>query len=344
MMPDNKPVTIYEPTVWKDHIVEKPRTYTMVENEDGTVTQFPSEGEVMQQGTPMNASNMNKLEKGLEKVTEEMQAYAENGTAANALCLDRKPPEYYLTLENFFDNSNWTDPVYQEGLGGLHGAITYALDRWIYNNTADTLSFNGGAGLSFGIGSVVYQKPIRCDVTDGSDYTVIIWTSDGAAHCTKLTEAYTPLGDSGYSVTNNGEKFVYIANSAGRLPIKHVGLFRGVYTADQLRYVPKVYAVELAECQRIYNRVKGTMGYGVIAGTSCVVEVPLPTTMRGKVNPTVVINSGTAWAYYHAGYLALTYIGALHSSNGVKLRFSCSETASCSCVVPDLDISVSEDL
>ena len=56
----------YEKTVWKDHVVERPKTYRMVENADGTVTLVPVPGQVIQQGTALNAENLNKIEDALE--------------------------------------------------------------------------------------------------------------------------------------------------------------------------------------------------------------------------------------------------------------------------------------
>ena len=56
----------YEKTVWKDHVVERPKTYRMVENADGTVTLVPVPGQVIQQGTALNAENLNKIENALE--------------------------------------------------------------------------------------------------------------------------------------------------------------------------------------------------------------------------------------------------------------------------------------
>lgn len=56
----------YEKTVWKDHVVERPKTYRMVENADGTVTLVPETGQVIQQGTALNAENLNKIEDALE--------------------------------------------------------------------------------------------------------------------------------------------------------------------------------------------------------------------------------------------------------------------------------------
>ena len=56
----------YEKTVWKDHVVERPKTYRMVENADDTVTLVPETGQVIQQGTALNAENLNKIEDALE--------------------------------------------------------------------------------------------------------------------------------------------------------------------------------------------------------------------------------------------------------------------------------------
>lgn len=52
----------YEKTVWSERIVERPLTFVMQENQDGTITLIPSEGTVVQSGTPITADNLNKLE------------------------------------------------------------------------------------------------------------------------------------------------------------------------------------------------------------------------------------------------------------------------------------------
>ena len=55
----------YTPTEWKDRVVEKPRTFNMQQNPDGTITLIPAPGTVVQEGTPVNAANLNKIEQGL---------------------------------------------------------------------------------------------------------------------------------------------------------------------------------------------------------------------------------------------------------------------------------------
>lgn len=67
----------YEPFDWKDHVVQKQRTYRMSENNDGTITLTPEEGEVYQQGTPINANRLNHMEQGVYNVSEKAAATEE---------------------------------------------------------------------------------------------------------------------------------------------------------------------------------------------------------------------------------------------------------------------------
>lgn len=55
----------YIKTNWQDRVVEKPRTYIVIDNPDGTVTLTPAPGAVVQEGTPVNASRLNKIEQGI---------------------------------------------------------------------------------------------------------------------------------------------------------------------------------------------------------------------------------------------------------------------------------------
>ena len=77
----------YEPTVWTNREVEKPRTYTMTDNGDGTITLTPAEGEVFVTGTPIEAAVMNKIETGIDTVDsslEALKARIQVGTLAGA--------------------------------------------------------------------------------------------------------------------------------------------------------------------------------------------------------------------------------------------------------------------
>lgn len=58
----------YKRTNWRDHVVEHPDTYNVVNNEDGTITQYSAPGEIIQQGTPMNEAHFNNMESGILQV------------------------------------------------------------------------------------------------------------------------------------------------------------------------------------------------------------------------------------------------------------------------------------
>lgn len=57
----------YNPLVdWKDRIIEKPRTFDVQENVDGSITLIPNTGTVIQAGTPVNAVNLSDFEAGIK--------------------------------------------------------------------------------------------------------------------------------------------------------------------------------------------------------------------------------------------------------------------------------------
>ena len=47
---------------WKDRRVERPRTYVLTPNADGSQTLTDAPGEVTQEGTPISAENLNRAE------------------------------------------------------------------------------------------------------------------------------------------------------------------------------------------------------------------------------------------------------------------------------------------
>ena len=74
----------YTKVVWKDHVTEHPRTYTVQENGDGTITLVPAPGEIVQQGTPISAENLNHMETGIEDAHTDLAALQANVAALRA--------------------------------------------------------------------------------------------------------------------------------------------------------------------------------------------------------------------------------------------------------------------
>ena len=60
----------YTKTEWKDQNVENPRTYSVRDNGDSTVTLMDAFGTVTELGTPVNAENMNKIEDGIANAVD----------------------------------------------------------------------------------------------------------------------------------------------------------------------------------------------------------------------------------------------------------------------------------
>lgn len=68
-------VNEYEKTNWQDHIVENPFAFKQTVNPDGTMILEPIQGEVLQQGTPVNARNLNKIEDGIYLNSTTLKAF-----------------------------------------------------------------------------------------------------------------------------------------------------------------------------------------------------------------------------------------------------------------------------
>lgn len=62
----------YTKTVWKDRVVQNPRTYTKTDNADGSITLTPKPGVITEEGTPISAANMNRLENAVENIDSQL--------------------------------------------------------------------------------------------------------------------------------------------------------------------------------------------------------------------------------------------------------------------------------
>lgn len=148
-------------------------------------------------------------------------------TAPDSSKLGGKAPEYYLQPRNLLDNSDFTNLVAQARIGGNHGAVAYAADRWILDS--GTVSYEAGVGLT--LSGTIRQK---LEFPPNRETSVFVGMASGAASISYADGAVT------------------ITSSGGI--IKWAALYEGAFTAENLPpYVPKGYAAELAEC-RLYYR------------------------------------------------------------------------------------------
>ena len=77
----------YSKTTWKDRNVQFPNRFTKVDNTDGTITLNVSQGSIIEQGTPVNASNLNNMELGIEAVSDATY-FKEVGGSATAITVN----------------------------------------------------------------------------------------------------------------------------------------------------------------------------------------------------------------------------------------------------------------
>ena len=129
---------------------------------------------------------------------------------------------------NILDNSDFTNLVAQAGIGGNHGTIAYAADRWILDS--GTVSYAAGVGLT--LNGTIRQK---LEFPPTGETSAFVGMASGAASISYADGAVT------------------ITSSGGVL--KWAALYVGVYSAATMPdYQPKGYGAELAECQRYYYR------------------------------------------------------------------------------------------
>lgn len=63
----------FEPILWKDRQIERPNTFRMKTNPDGTITLVPVPGTVFQQGTALSAQTLNLMQ---DKIKQEFNTVA----------------------------------------------------------------------------------------------------------------------------------------------------------------------------------------------------------------------------------------------------------------------------
>ena len=165
---------------------------------------------------------------------------------------------------NLLDNSNFRDPV--NGRDAVHyTANGYTIDRWII------WSESGQPALTVGSGAVYWRGYMFQLLTIDRDaiYTLAIRTDDGRTACV----SGRPSQGIYYNVDNvsigltlyggeNVEAYMRTLDDAQAFGAVWAALYEGAYTTDTLpHYMPRPYAVELAECRRWYLPLDASKSY-----------------------------------------------------------------------------------
>lgn len=131
----------YQILLWKDHAVTPGNTYSVTENDDGTITLTPA-GRIVQQGTNMSAVNFNNMEQGifaanvltaesmrmimmLQNKTDSLEGIILEETLTNSKKYPFNDSVKTIALgnENLRNNKDYTVIVETEAAGGFVGDI-----------------------------------------------------------------------------------------------------------------------------------------------------------------------------------------------------------------------------
>ena len=243
---------------------------------------LPSAGGDMTGAINMNGQSIS----GLNDPTEESQAARKGYVDASV----RK-----AAPRNLLDNSDFTNLVAQAGIGGNHGTVAYAADRWIL--TSGTVSYAADTGLT--LNGTITQKLENAPAA-----------------------AYPYVGMvSGTASISYADGAVTITSSGG--VIQWAALYANEYTAETLpEYQPKGYGAELVECQRYFIRYGGSYAFIAVGNVEtaslaqCIIQLPVYMRLQtASVNITADlsnfrIKNGTASAaiseinIHQRGYIA----------------------------------------
>lgn len=115
----------YIKNTWVDQEVERPKTYEITNNADGSITLIDSFGLVSELGTPVNADNMNHIEEGIAACDLRKYNYSETynkGEWATAIIDDKKNIYQSLTDDNIGNPVTDTNFWQKVELGSNSGA------------------------------------------------------------------------------------------------------------------------------------------------------------------------------------------------------------------------------
>lgn len=160
----------YTKTEWKDQNVENPRTYSVRDNGDSTVTLMDAFGTVTELGTPVNAENMNKIENGIANAVDKDSNQTITGTkvfnGASPIKLG-KAGGTYTEVQLTKDGSTRT--------GGFRSITDGSLEKvQHYISSADGLSILGSIELQLAAdGGIKATSPHPAASTDTSNKAIM---------------------------------------------------------------------------------------------------------------------------------------------------------------------------
>ena len=274
-------------------------------------------------------------------------------TAADVGALDKDVHMY-----NLLDNSDFVHPINQRGETSKQASWVYWIDRWLAD-TEKTAAQLTSSGIHLPATAEknlrILQRVPLARIKKGQSYTIAAYDASGNVLCVSgVFNGGTLTGDGlsegkYYLSLQSGDNSTYyycILDAYADITVKCMALYEGEYTAETLPpYVPKGYAVELAECLRYYRKIKANNETfsGYAANGVAYAFIPL---QAMRISPTVTVGGKF---YYTLGSAqgTTTETATAHNANANRVVVKCavSVTGICTGVItPQGDIDISADL
>ena len=217
---------------------------------------------------------------------------------------------------NLLDNSDFTNPVAQAGIGGKHGNQAYALDRWIL--TSGSVSQQVGVGLT--LNGTITQK---LEHPPAGAVSAFVGMASGQAS----------ISYSGGAVT---------ITSAGGI-VAWAALYEGSYNEDTgPNYHPKGFGAEFTECLRYYLNAPDQFISGVSNNGIASFKFNFPVAMR--TTPTVTYSGGPYIYTPNNGAYAASSFSASANTTAGSVSFSDGYSGLFPCTIANINLNFNADL
>lgn len=231
----------YIPNEWKDQVVQRPKTYQMNNNDDGSVTLVDSFGLVTELGTPVNEDYMNHIEQGIAGAA--IRYYKTTETFKNNEVVLNINTEGGVELWKSLTDNNLGNPLtdiekwqaVDLGNSSSSGSGLSMFDLVVKDHI---LSFEESMGFGL-LGTYVYKEPVA-----GSRYGYPDFYNECVAQ--KSTEGNTLL-----ALKNNVE----VVGS----PVVNNGVLSG-FSSTTWANLPKAFNPSNKNWEMFYKFKTGTIG------------------------------------------------------------------------------------
>ena len=221
-------------------------------------------------------------------------------TASDSAKLGGKAPEYYIQPRNLLDNSDFRNPVNQRGKTSYTGS-GYIIDRWYIDAGSCTIENGNGIIVSSPDDTKMTFMQYLENIDAEKVYTFAIKDSDGNVYLIQSTpgeriEENTSFGTIIAKMLSGNLTFAITISAANSKKFIWAALYEGSYTVETLPpYVPKGYAVELAECLRYFERLGETfsnvLGNAVYAASNAAsIIISIHYSPKRIKHPTIVMS------------------------------------------------------